>query len=806
MHPDKFMRRAPAQVAAMSPAEREERLTQLGVLIAGRRKEAVEARQVSGIETVWMEREEAYLGIDDANRHEFTNAKWAKPTSMSGPLTSSKMVQDTSRSNAFVLLTMRYVDAAAAKLSEILLPIDDKAFSFTATPDPTMAVQTQAAQSMQAVAAQVTTTATQPPADQADAAAQAAERAENRVYDWWIESKYPSEARKVIADAARLGVGVMKGPFPDSQKSKAITRAPSGVAIQMSRKVVPALKWVDPWNLFPDESCGEDVHDGEYILERDFLSSRMLKKLKEQDGYLGDQIDKVVEEGPGKVYAEGGNPNEKSSKNKRFEIWYYYGTIKRNDMRLASAPGIDDLPEDQDEVYAIVSLVNDTVIRAVINPLDSGSFPYRVVSWSRRSGHWAGVGPGEQVAMPQRLVNAATRALLNNAGLSAGPQIVIDQQGIVPANKDWKLTPNKIWYKTGDSIADDVRKAFFSAVIPSVQKEMMAVIEYGMKLAEESSGIPLVTQGRDGPTTPQTFGQAELQDNNAHTWLRHVAARYDDAITEPLVTDFYEWLLLDPSVPDDEKGDFQINAHGSVAMVERVIQEQTYDVLLQAAANPAFQLDPAKLMAEKLKAKRLDPRKIQYSKEEQEQRAKQPPPPPPQVQVAQINAAAKLHDRDMQNQAQMQEIQVEAQHEQGLLQSGGATPHMAAATARIESERIRAATAQTVEASRAHAENARADKELQIATQNGQFEIEKLRLQKELALLDYANKNQISLDKVKAELAQSAMDNATKRELASAELQLAQTEGDKDRAVDLHKHHNPVPSLVRDEVSTAVTP
>ena len=66
-----------------------------------------------------------------------------------------------------------------------------------------------------------------------------------------------------------------------------------------------------------------------------------------------------------------------------------------------------------------------------------------------------------------------------------------------------------------------MRDAFVAVLIPNVQQEMMATIMYGMKLAEEASGIPLVTQGQDGATTPQTFGQAELQNNNAHAWLRN---------------------------------------------------------------------------------------------------------------------------------------------------------------------------------------------------------------------------------------------------------------------------------------------
>ena len=40
-------------------------------------------------------------------------------------------------------------------------------------------------------------------------------------------------------------------------------------------------------------------------------------------------------------------------------------------------------------------------------------------------------GCGRQISMPQRMVNAATRALLNNAGLSSGVQIILDQLGVI---------------------------------------------------------------------------------------------------------------------------------------------------------------------------------------------------------------------------------------------------------------------------------------------------------------------------------------------------------------------------------------
>ena len=46
--------------------------------------------------------------------------------------------------------------------------------------------------------------------------------------------------------------------------------------------------------------------------------------------------------------------------------------------------------------------------------------------------------------------------------------------------------------------------------------------------AEESTSIPLITQGQTGPTTPDTFGAAQLQNNNANQLLRSVGYAVDE--------------------------------------------------------------------------------------------------------------------------------------------------------------------------------------------------------------------------------------------------------------------------------------
>lgn len=685
-------------------------LAAIGVEIAAKRDEAKAARATSGIETTWKDCEESYVGIDDANRHEFADAKWAKPVSMDGPVTTGrKPLQVDHRSTVYLRLTSRYVDAGVAKLGEILLPADEKAFSFSEMPVPELIAakddespvvhsdlgvpltrplapgETPPAGGQPPVAATPAAPGTATPAATAPAAPprvpltvkdfavekiemarKQAKAAETRIYDWMVETQYRAEVRKVIADAARIGVGILKAPTPKTKRVMAITQAKGGgVDLTIKEKIVPAGVWVDPWNVFPDPACGENIHDGDYVFERDFMSARQVRGLKKLPGYIGSQIDRVLEEGPDKANAEGdGRGNEILKSKGRYTVWYFYGQLTRDEVQAidqaAGKPAVDGGEDNPDDMHVIVTLINDSVVRAAINPLDSGAFPYHSMPWQRRAQHWAGVGVAEQMRTPQKVTNAALRALLNNAGKSAGSQIVINEGAIRPADGSWTITPDKIWFKTQDGSAD-VRADFLAIAIPNVTNELMQIITLGERFAEETTSIPLIAQGQSGATTPDTFGAAQLQNNNANQLLRSIGYAFDDYITEPVVRQYYEWLLLDPDVPNEEKGEFQIDAHGSAALVERAIQDQSIAQMGQMAANPIYGLDPKKWAALFLKSKRLSPESVQYTEEEQAKIDAAPPPEAPTVTVAKIAADAQLKIAVMNQQADQQTAQAEGQ-------------------------------------------------------------------------------------------------------------------------------------------------
>ena len=749
--PDELQEYGPStsENKGMSEADRQEMLQALGVAIAAKRDEAIKARKNSGIEEIWVKCEEAYLCIDDSNRGEYSGAKWAKPIAMNGPVTTNAVQKNPNKSSAFVRLTSRYVDAGAARVSETVLPIDGKAFSFGPTPMPDLVTlkedmtqlvsggeplmrdptPEEAAQGVNGVPLTVSDLAK----EKLDTAADAAEKAEKRIYDWMVESNYPAEMRKVIFDSARIGTGLLKGPFPILKKSRAAKKVNDGIAVEIVEKVQPGYTWLDVWNFFPDGACGENIHDGDHVFERDFLSPRKLKSLKRMTDtmgntvYIGEQIDRVIEEGPGKCHTEGKNPAEKSN-DKRFEVWYFTGTLSRKDMEAANAVGLEDLPDDLVEVNAIVTLVNDTVIRATVHPLDSGDFPYHPLPWSRRAGSWTGVGPGEQCFLAQAIVNAGTRTLLNNGGLSAGSQIVIDRSVIEPMDNNWSVTPDKFWSVVAGMTTEDVRKAFTIFEIPNVGKEMMDIINYGFRLAEEATNIPLISQGKADENTPETYGAAQIHNDNANALLRHLGYTVDDHVTEPVVHQSYEYLLMDPDVPDEEKGDFDINAKGSINMVEKAIQEQFLMQQANLVLNPVFEINPKKWYEEVLRGKRMDPRKLQFTKDELDEKAKQPPPEDPRIAAAKIGADARLQAAKMTTDATVQKSKID--------------------------------TDRDTEFVNAQAERNRNDHTARMA---------ELSVSREIEMLKLANSQNQTLEQIKADLSKTVMELNTQIKLAGAD-------------------------------------
>ena len=777
----------PEEIKGEMLADHEQKMARIEALaqvITRHRDEAVQGRADSGIEAEWIEDEESYQGIDDSNR---SGGKMVKATTMSGGTTRSGAAKTGTRSTVFMNITRPYVDGASAKVSDMLLPTDDRSWGIQPTPKPELVLakedmspvvgpnnaplMRQPNEQEQAAAPEGEQAQPQPMtvADvaraQIDKASEAAKGAEMQIDDWLTECQFHSEVRKAIEDCARLGTGILKGPYPSKRKGMAVTNMNGQIALEIKIDLVPETCRIDPWNLYPDPSCGENIHNGNFIVEKDRLTRKKLEDLRGTPGYLSHQIDEVLKQGP---QTESNSDNRehidedlRNDKN-LFTIWHYYGSISKEDLIAADC---NLHGKNDDSVYAIISMINNKVIKAAINPLDTGEFPYDMMPWQRRTNKPWGSGVSRQMRTPQGILNAGVRNMMDNAAASGGPMVAVRQSAITPADGSWEMGARKLWYVNEGSTEDikSVQDAIWAFNIPSMQNELMNIINFAMKMAEDVTGLPMLMQGQQG-SAPDTVGGMQMLSNNASTVLRRIARTFDDYITEPHIRRYYEYLLM---YGDDDsiKGDFTIDARGSSALVERDIQNQFLGQVLSGglANDPEFGIDKKKLFSEVLKSQHLDPKRIQLTEDEMDKKAQAQPAPPIQLAVAETRAKADI------TVAGIREGLVGADG-QPLAAGGAAAPSAPASAPNSQAEVMSARIQMAREEQAFKADQAQLDRA---------HEERMKQMDHESAMLKYAEQNKLTLEQVKAKLADTAMKLNTQKELTAL-----------GHSVDLHKEKN----------------
>lgn len=681
--------------------------------VVARRDKYVRHRAASGIEGIWQKCEDNYAGIDEQTgpTDGVYRSRWTKGATVDSSLRGERTPKSNGKSRAYERLTTRYVNAAEAKIIQMSIAGNKELFAIEPTPVPDLIKMkedlTQIVQNgiplerdpkpeelappnpADPLIAPPVDPANPPsgmpgvpvtPKDLADEAMQEAvkkaKEAEKIIADWLVEAKFVKQLRKMFQYASKLGVGIIYGPFPEMRKTKVVTNLEDGtMALEIKSEMKPGIMVIPPWDFFPDGECGDDIQSGDGCFHRDHISEHALEKLKDMKGYFGDEIEQVIEEGPKKSNI-GGQRDEVKRKDDRYERWHFTGWLTREEIKAVNAYMRLDSEQDKhthlipekDEVSVSITLVNDSVIRCAINALEtSGEYPYHVLRWTPREGSWDGVGVSEQLFLAQEMIVAGTRALLNNAGVSSGSQIVVLDELIQAADlNDQFIYADKLWKAKVGAAIDDIRKAFAIFNIPNFTEQLLLIIEHAYKVAENSCNIPLVSQGLSGRTTPETLGQTELQNNNANQLLLNVADEADESIMQSLIQQLYEWIMLsDDPTHDAAKGDYHVVCRGFRSLMERSLKTQFLLQQGQIVKDPAFGANPKNWYKQVLISQHFNPADILYTEEEQQKMASIPPPADPRIEVAKINAEVKTQatqadmDRDrIYEQTENQKVQI----------------------------------------------------------------------------------------------------------------------------------------------------
>jgi len=633
-----------------------------------KRNIAIQARASCGIEQIWREDELAFEGMDEG----YLRTRMIDYATQTSPARQSS--KGPKRSQVIINIVRPKCETAEGRFSDIQLPTDDKNWGLLVTPKPEIqeAMKDERPAALKDTGEPVMSPEGQPVTmkEIAKSDKEIAEgkmgKMETTIDDQLTECSFNGECRKVIQNAVRLGTGILKGPMVVKDiKKRWVSKSDQQTTVrvlEVSEDQRPASRSADPWDVFPDPECRDEIKRAAYIWERRTIAPRELRALAGVDGYLTDQIDQILLQEPVRLTVATPKENEYlvryslGVRGSSYELWEYNGDVNKTDLE---ALGLDVSQGKFPSISACVVMVNDIPIKATLNPLDTGDLPYDFFVWSKRAGVPWGIGVSRELMWSQRVLIAAGRAMMDNAGDSAGANVVIGAS-IEPMDGKWEITGKKLWKSTDENLRID--KQFGQFQIANNQVELQNIIELALRFADMESQLPMLFNGERGEL-PETLGATNIMVDSANVALRSRVKLWDDAITRPHISRYYDWNMQ-YNEDDSIKGDYKVDPRGTSVLLEREQEWQSIKEILEVRADPELSsmIDWKKAIKKFFTARKIDAMlpddKI---KENEDARKKQPTPMDPALEAVKLRVEGELEKTKLTQESDMAELQFKAE-------------------------------------------------------------------------------------------------------------------------------------------------
>lgn len=607
---------------------------------------------------------------------------------------TERELADAKKSQLYINKTRAKTNAFAARLGDMLFPTDDKNWGIGPTPVPELAEGATEAEARVRGAVDLANDMlergqpgeAQKIADEGNAAATEAEQAkavmdeartrakamEAEMDDQLRECGYNIAARESIDDAAKVGTGVMKGPILSEKVRRAWRKVAAQEGTEGSAEVYrlttvgdnrPSYRRVDYWDFFPDMDV-RAYGQGEGDFERHLMTRADLRKLARQDGFDKNEIRALLKDEPKDVLptyiAELRNITGAYTEDTRgkFHVWEYNGPIDAEEFQtLCECTGQADLmPEGEIdplvEIRAVVWFCQGRVLMFALHPMDSDEPLYSVFTVEKDDGGPFGFGIPYVMRDPQKALNGAWRMMMDNSGLSSGPQIEVDTSVLEPADGLWELGPRKIWKRKANAQTPGI----FVHEISSHQGELAGIVQMADQFVDDVTNMPVIAQGEQGAHVTQTAQGMSLLMNSVNVVFRRVVKNFDDQMTTPNIRRLYHWnMQFNPK--EHIKGDFEPDARGTSVLLVREIQSQNLMAMaMNFTAHPV--LGPwtkgLALYRKLVQSMMLSADEIVVTDEEwrRELQRQKDQPPPPDVEMMKLQQAMAL--AEMEGQIKLQ--------------------------------------------------------------------------------------------------------------------------------------------------------
>lgn len=420
-------------------------------------------------------------------------------------------------------------------------------------------------------------------------AKKAAEFMNKLIHDQIQSSDGVAQVRNAIFEAVLLGTGVVKGVFTSTKTLNKWTKGDDGERTYApEERKVPKIEYVSLWDMFidPDATRMEDVS---WVIQRHKMSKEQLRSLAKQPFFNQEAIKEVLRSSPNYVSQDyeleinSENSGINSNSSSRYEVLEYWGSV---DTELLEELGIEIEDDDEllDEAPVNIWVCDGKVLRVILNPFTPSRIPYQIFSYEKNPYSIYGVGVAENMDDSQAIMNGHARMAIDNLAMAGSLVFDVDEAALSPGQQ-FEVYPGKVFRRQSGNPG----QAVYGIKFPNTATENLQMFDKFRQLADESTGIPSYSHGQTGiNSTTRTASGMSMLMGAASLNIKTVIKGIDEDLLKPLGEAFYNWnySFYEGELP--VRGDLEVKATGTMALMQKEVKSQRLGQLLQTVGNPVL--------------------------------------------------------------------------------------------------------------------------------------------------------------------------------------------------------------------------
>lgn len=500
-----------------------------------------------------------------------------------------------SRSKAFVRKTRVKVKTTDSRVADLLFPAGvAKNWSVDPTPNPSIGDDQK--REIEASLAQMAQGQPIPREiiDQAvlQSAKEAAKGMSRAIEDQLAEARYKAVCLKAMHSGHLYGTGIVKGPLVERKYRTRFVKEGGRWAAKVESYTVPFVDFVPLWRFYPDMSSSE-LLQCRYVYERHSMSRHEMAGLAQRKSFARwkQKIVEYIVAHPNGEFRPRYWDNELRTIGERhstqgdaggtYEVLERWGWLTGE--QLANA-GVRVPPDRVHESFFsnVWLLPNGDIIKVALQPLDGVTWPYYLYYLDKDESSIFGEGLAAIMRDDQTMMNAATRMMLDNGAIAAGPQLEINPSLLSRVDNLNEHGPWKVWLRNNTS--PGVR-AINQINFDSHLAELSAMAKMFEANADEVTAIPRYMSGENmqGGAAGTSSGLSMLM-GAVNIVIKDLITAWDEGITQPFIRAMYAWNMK--FNPDGRiKGDFDVVATGTASLVAKEVRARQLNELAALTAN-----------------------------------------------------------------------------------------------------------------------------------------------------------------------------------------------------------------------------